>query len=306
MVSTTIAAPISAAGLATVTPGSMANIVPQGVLYIDAGAAQELVVVTATSTATFTAYFALSHAAHVVVQDQGAQAFQFSQPNAAIDLTTIDLVHSYSGVRSGGDDSMIQLCITSASLEWIWRTGRGPEGYVPAASPFVTPQPYDEFYDGNGGSRMFLRNWPIRSVQGLYINGRAATPSLGGGQLGYVIDQSKKSLAIVGYSSQSTPYVGTRGSFFYRSPNLGRTSAFPEGVQNIEAQYTAGFDQVPPDIVRACSHMVAINYKRKGWLDQASKTMGAQGVTGTDSFRAWELPPEVMHVIRQYSRDYAV
>jgi len=231
--------------------------------------------------------------------------FQFITPNPNIDLTNLALVHAYGGVKSSGDDVLIQLCITAASVEWIWRTGRGPEGYVPTASPFVSPQPYDEFYDGNGGSRQLLRNWPVQSVTNLFINGRPVGPSTNGSP-GYLIDQSKKSLSLVGRSTRFNPYVGTRGSHFYCAPNLGRSFGFPEGIQNVEAQYVAGFMQVPPDIVRACSHMVAINYKRKNWLDQASKTMAAQGVSGTDAFRAWEMPPEVLRVISNYSRDWAV
>jgi hypothetical protein len=175
----------------------------------------------------------------------GTTPFDFSQPNVNLDLTNLDLVHQYTGVRGGAEDTIIQLCITAASVSWIWMTGRGPEGYVPAQSPFVSPQAYDEFYDGNGSARQFVRNWPITAVTGLYVGGQSISAS-SGGQPGFLIDQSKKSISITGAYRQH--------SFFSCPPNLGRTpGGFPEGIQNVEVQYTAGFSMVPPDVVMACT-----------------------------------------------------
>jgi hypothetical protein len=221
----------------------------------------------------------------------------FTKPNTAIDLTNLGLLKQYLGVQQNNTiaDLVLQLCITAASVEWIWRTGRGPEGVVPAASPFVTPQPYDEFYDGNGSVRQFLRNWPIVSVQSLLISGRSISLSTGFGFPGYVIDQSKKSLSI---------------RSFLRQSQLGRApcgAGFDPGVQNVQAIYTAGFTQVPQDIVEKCTKMVAVNYRRTGWLDMASKSESSGGgVTGTTSYRAWEIPPDVAKVMQNYTRDLAV
>jgi hypothetical protein len=215
--------------------------------------------------------------------------FIFAGPNAAIDLTTVQLVHDYTGVKSGAEDGKIQLCITAASVQWVWQTGRGVEGQVPAASPFVAPVAYYEVYDGSGSHRQILRNWPIVSVETLLINGIPWSQSTGFGSRGWLIDQSGKSLVLRTASRQS-PYGRADGGFC-------------QGVQNVEVGYHAGFTAVPADIVKACTHMVAINFKRTEWLDMASKSMGAQGASGNTSYRAWEMPPEVARVIHNYTRD---
>lgn len=212
-------------------------------------------------------------------------------PNAAIDLTTISIVHKLLRVplTNDTDDDLIQLCITAASQEWIWRTARGPEGEVATESPFVAPVAYTEVRDGNGSYRLILRNWPITSVESLLVSGQPFSQSTGFGSRGWVIDGSKKSIVIRTGGSQST---------------LGRASGgFDEGIQNVEVQYHAGFTGVPLDIQKACTHMVAINYKRTEWLDMASKSMSAGGSTGTTSYRSWELPPEILRVMHHYTRD---
>ena len=99
-------------------------------------------------------------------------------PNAAIDLTTISIVHKLLRVplTNDTDDDLIQLCITAASQEWTWRTARGPEGEIATESPFVAPVAYTEVRDGNGSYRLILRNWPITSVESLLGQRTAILP----------------------------------------------------------------------------------------------------------------------------------
>jgi hypothetical protein len=61
LVNTTSATAVASAGVATVTPASMANIALGTPLLVDAGAAQETVVPTAVTATTFTATFANTH-----------------------------------------------------------------------------------------------------------------------------------------------------------------------------------------------------------------------------------------------------
>lgn len=217
--------------------------------------------------------------------------FDFSAPNTAIDLTTLSLVRDYLGIQSGKADSIIQLCITAASIEWIWRTGRGLEGDVPTASAFVAPVEYTEKYDGTGGFRQFLRNWPIRSVSRVLINGSTSYESTGFGMAGWMIDSSQKSL-VMRPPSRSSRARGCGG--------------FSEGIQNIEVTYTAGYVQIPPDVIRAATQMVGVNYRRTEWLDFASKSTSNNGITGTTSYRSWAIPPEVKAVMNLYTRDLPV
>jgi hypothetical protein len=70
-----------------------------------------------------------------------------------------------------GDLTIAQI-ITATSLQILRITGRGPaNGSVPTQSPFVIPVAYDEWYDGNGNNRQFVRNWPVTAVTGIFVNG---------------------------------------------------------------------------------------------------------------------------------------
>lgn len=214
-----------------------------------------------------------------------------------IDLTTVAVVASWLGSAISGPQAMaapeqdnVQRCITAASLYWLWRTGQWSAATpVPAKSPFVEVVDYDEWYDGNSGPRLFVQRRPVRSVSKLAINGIDIPASTDPLVPGYVIDQSGKSIALRGSTSG-------RSRFYGRVP----LNAFCAGIQNVHVVYAAGFSGTPPDINLACTQMVALNYKRRQWIDQSSQSM-ANGA-GTVSFQEWELPPEVVSVMNNYSR----
>ena len=91
------------------------------------------------------------------------------------------------------------------------------------------------------------------------------------------------------------------------APNSGQYYSEGAGVylfnaaqagQQVQISYTAS--GVPYDIELAARKMVAVNYKRRQWIDQRSQAM-AQGA-GTISFQSWEMPPEVKSVMDYYRR----
>jgi hypothetical protein len=205
----------------------------------------------------------------------------FVVPNP-IDLTTRAEVKSWLEIAQEitSDDDLISGCITAASAYWLRRTGRGPASdEIPDLSPLVEPVTYDETYDGSGSARQFLRNNPIVSVTTLEVNGRTLPASTKFTERGYVIDGNGKSLVL-------------------------RGELFSEGMQNVHVVYKAGFNGVPADIRLAATQMVAVNYKRRQWIDQKSQAMAAGA--GTVTYRDWELPPEVERVIQNYSRTAVV
>lgn len=213
-----------------------------------------------------------------------------------IDLVTTAQVKSWIGVTTSADDANIQACITMASWEWLRRTGRGPaDGSVPSASPLVSPVAYNENYDGPGGVRLFLRNTPIVSIEVLTIGTQTIQQSAVYGQPGWVIDSGGKSIALRNGGG------GGNSSFtvdFY--PTAIPMAYFFKAIQNVNVQYHAGFQGVPPDIYQRTIQMVALNYKRKDWIDLKSRAM-AQGA-GTVTYMDWELPPEVLECMMQYRR----
>ena len=52
---------------------------------------------------------------------------------------------------------------------------------------------------------------------------------------------------------------------------------------NINVQYQAGYTATPPDVELACCQMVAVNYRRRNWVDLKSAAMAQSA--GTLSYR---------------------
>ena len=262
-VSTSISTPFSAGSGVVVSPVTMANIVAGSVLVVDVGTSQEVVAVTAVSGSTFTATFTKTHSA---------------TPVPVIDLT----------------DQVIGKLITSASNYWLWATGKGGGGQVPTASPFVAPQPYNEWYNGNGNLQLFLKQTPITTVTLLQINGVTVPASAGWSNPGYVIDGEGKSLLI------RSNGVSGRGGYGFGSVGRGCGYGFSNGVQNINVQYSAGFNGVPPDVLDGCTEMVAVNFQRRRYLDQDQNA--APQTIGTITYSKLEVPKRVASIMDNYSR----
>jgi hypothetical protein len=219
-----------------------------------------------------------------------------------LDLTTIAAVKSWlsqNGTASSQttDDANIQLCITSASVYWLYKLGL-QDGDVTAdtESPLVQPVSYSESYNGNGKNQLFLRKRPIQSVASLQI-WNAVIPQCPPGPTGintagWLISDDKKSLYLrngaYGFANTPMPFSG-----------FGRW-CFAKGLQNIFVTYSAGFTSTPPDIELAAIQMVGTNYSRKKWIDQKSQQM-ANGA-GTITYRDWELQPEVLACMNRYKR----
>jgi hypothetical protein len=260
------------------------------------------------ATATVPAsLIALPGGAFITVTTGGNTSVSLLFPVTTVyDLCTLSQVKSWlsaNGTPSNQttDDINIQIVISAAGTEWLWRTGRSnADQSLPPTSPLVEPTSFNEWYDGNGANRMFLRQTPIQTVSLLSINGQAIPQSSVFGAPGWVIHQDRKSLVIRsggGASSGTYTTAGWWGTPWYFIQNR----AAP---QNINVQYTAGFAAEPVDIELACIQMVAIGIKRRAWIDQQSQTM-AQGA-GTIRFRDWEFPPEVLRVMKAYTRTAVV
>ncbi len=91
------------------------------------------------------------------------------------------------------------------------------------------------------------------------------------------------------------------GEYYQQEPGLYLFNAADQGKSIVIAYNAPG---TPYDVGIAATQMVAVNVKRRGWIDQSSQAM-AQGA-GTISFRDWELPKEVQRVIDFYSRTAVV
>jgi hypothetical protein len=169
-----------------------------------------------------------------------------------IDLTTPANVQQYlrtpsNATLSSVETAQIQNMITAASRYWLRLCGYGPINQQQATqSPFNEAVSFDEFYDGDGQTRLYTRNRPISAVAALIINGITIALSTAWNVTGYVIDQSGESLQLRG--SLAVPPRGWSFGQFGPSGPSGQTAnsafRFPPGVSNIELQYTAGFASI--------------------------------------------------------------
>lgn len=268
IINTTANSPIAAGTNVVVTPATMANIYTGMVLGIG-NPVTEYVSVGVTTSTTFTATFALNH----------------PETNPAISDQT---------------DNLIARLITAASVYFLRKTGfTNSDGSIPSASVFNSQVSFNEWYDGNGNDRLFLRNRPIVSVSLLQVNGVSIPASTGFSVPGYVIDQNGRSLALrtgSGWAAGSWP-VGA-GSYYQR--NFGSIYSFFQGTQNINVQYTAGYASTPQDVNDAIIQLVGYTFKSKGWIGQQS--VAQTDNVGTIQYVKWYCPPYVDDVIDQYKR----
>lgn len=114
------------------------------------------------------------------------------------------------------------------------------------------------------------------------------------------------------------PWVADAGVVFYPSlvpltlvpsaPTTGQysvvaglyTFAAADNGKQVAASYSVS--QAPADLELCARRTVAVAYKRRQWLDQASKTLGAQGASGTTRYRDWKLTPEDEVTMQNYRR----
>lgn len=229
------------------------------------------------------------------------------QPSA-LDLIDVEQVKEWLRTNKNptgdADDDNIQLCITAVSSWWLGMTGLGNMNSVNTASPLNSIVFYNETYNGNGSAQFFTRNSPIYASAtigstpyslAITINGVTVPQSTTFQQPGWVIDGDARSIWI--------RHGGGAGSGQYQTfgyPYGGQGGYFAKGIQNVNIQYPAGYAVTPLDIQLAVIQQVAMNYKRKDWIDQASKSM-ANGA-GTTSYRSWKIPPEAQWTLTKYQR----
>lgn len=191
------------------------------------------------------------------------------------------------------DTSLLSSLITSISQLFYDLCGRDvtydADGNV-TGGMFSAVTTYTEYADGNGGTRLFPRNAPIQSVTSIQVGSTSIPASTGLTSPGYVIDQSKRFIAI---------RPGGGGSGTFSNWGAGLAWKFCEGVQNIQLVYSAGYNGVPLDLQEAATKAVALNYMRRTRPDLASENMPSAGTT---SYRGFALQPEVWLVVNKYKR----
>lgn len=129
------------------------------------------------------------------------------------DLTTLTAAKSWLGIATTDSDLVIGSLVTQISNFALNRMSRG----------FILPRTVTELYDGLGGDRMILTNWPVTSVSQLKINGVVVPPAGDYPSNGWILESSP----------DDTPGLMQRLDL--------RGYCFLEGKKNVSVTYMAGY-----------------------------------------------------------------
>ncbi len=149
------------------------------------------------------------------------------------DLTTLANVKAFLGVTATTSDAFLQSRIAAVSGQirgWLSRSS-------------LLSQSYTDTYDGTGGRKLMLRNWPVTAISALTINGTSiAAGSYPAGSSGGVVSfdgdflDAWDGLPPGYYFSTWDGYAPGR-----RIPLELNGFRFYRGSQNIQVTYTAGY-----------------------------------------------------------------
>jgi len=106
----------------------------------------------------------------------------------------------------------------------------------------IVANDFTEYYDGGYSKLLFLDNFPINTINSVYL----------------VEDLSTETII----PSGEYKIVDSIGIYY--------PSVFPLGIQNIKVSYEAGYDEVPEDIKQVCIEEVVRVFKRRDRLDVTS------------------------------------
>jgi hypothetical protein len=115
----TVAVSIAAAGIVTVTPAAMTDIVPWTRLVVDVGSDEETVTVRATTATTFTARFEKAHAASFpIAVDSGTTRLRslLAKAEATLAEKTGTKISSAAGLKMVGQGEVEWFGVTSALM----------------------------------------------------------------------------------------------------------------------------------------------------------------------------------------------
>lgn len=166
-------------------------------------------------------------------------------------------------IKSDGD-AALQRLITAASALVASFCGRK-----------LKSTSYTEYRNGQGGSSILLKNWPVTQLTSLEIDGKAIPARTTQGGSGYVLGDQRQFLYAPGY-------------------------VFSPGQQNVKIAYTAGYTTNDPEyrvISQAVIELVAQKWKRRDHIDEQSHSLHGNI---TASFSQRDIPPETRLALKPF------
>lgn len=181
------------------------------------------------------------------------------------DLTTIAAVKVLIGAKSE-DDATTQTLITKAS---VWANNY--------TSRILAQQTFTEYYDGDGTTLLFLKNYPISSIATIHQDADRAFGS--------------------------TTLVAATDYFTYADNRklIGDGVSWESGLQTIKVVYVAGYEigSIPEDLVNAITMLVDF------WFKEYDAHRFGVTSTGTETNRITyekNIPMEIKEMINPYRK----
>lgn len=186
--------------------------------------------------------------------------------DSTIALCTLEDVKRYMTVTDALNDDIMTDLINAVSADCQNR-------YL-ERTILKTADEHVELYDGDDTNILFLRNYPIISVDSLVLYEGASSLT----DTDYVIYEAEGKIAL-------------------------KYDIFKRTINEIEVTYHAGYDgvaNVPKDlrqsVIEAVAHQFVIFDKKR--LGMTSQTLGEQ----TQAYTQDDYPPRVIHVWENYKR----
>lgn len=189
------------------------------------------------------------------------------------DLTTTAAVKAWLAIPSNqnGSDTIFDALVTSTSADFLRAIKR---------TDFLAAD-YAEVREGDGGSRLVMRHWPINTVATLKVGAATITASDDQVADGYYFDED--------LDPERLNEIYLVGSVF-------------TDLATVQVAYNAGYAEVPEDVAQAVVEWVAARYKgRPGAQLNSQREAGGEHVTYD---REAPMPPTTAAVAERYTRDW--
>lgn len=173
-------------------------------------------------------------------------------------------VRSYLGVTATTDDTRIQALVDACAQFIETYTNRSYE-----------EAEYTETIDGTGKDEVMLGNYPVTSVSFVSIDGKSVGPV-----------PTPNDFVTTGFMFDSGGVILQGGKLFSK------------GRRNVVISYTAGFAQIPADLVQAVVETAALKYKQGPQTGLSSKGLAGE----TTSYVLSDFPRSVQTLLNNYKR----
>lgn len=173
-------------------------------------------------------------------------------------------VRGYLGVQATTDDDRIDRLIAACAKFIETYTNRVYE-----------QSDYTETLDGNGKDEVMLENYPVTAVASVSVDGRAISP------------------VPIPNDFATSGFMFDEGGVILQGGRL-----FNKGRRNVVISYTAGFAEIPADLVQAVIETAALKYKQGPQTGLSSKALSGE----TTSFVLSDFPRPVITLLNNLKR----